>query len=111
MRRILAAALALVLALMLCACKSAEAKNVETQIGQIGDVTLESEAAKRTEALIDAIGEVTADSRSAIGQAQAAYDALSAQEREQVENNAALQAAHERFAAMKSAAVLELEAR
>ena len=45
MRRILAAALALVLALMLCACKSAEAKNVETQIGQIGDVTLESAAA------------------------------------------------------------------
>lgn len=151
MRRILAAALALVLALMLCACKSAEAKSVEAQIGQIGDVTLESaaaieeaeasfaalteeqkaevknydvllaaretytglksEAAKRTEALIDAIGEVTADSRSAIEQAQAAYDALSAQEREQVENNAALQAAHERFAALKSAAVLELEAR
>lgn len=151
MRRILAAALALVLALMLCACKSAEAKSVEAQIGQIGDVTLESaaaieeaeasfaalteeqkaevknydvllaaretytglksEAAKRTEALIDAIGEVTADSRSAIEQAQAAYDALSAQEREQVENDAALQAAHERFAALKSAAVLELEAR
>ena len=43
-------------------------------------------------------------------QAQAAYDALSAQEREQVENDAALQAAHERFAALKSAAVLELEA-
>lgn len=45
MRRILAAALALVLALMLCACKSAEAKSVEAQIGQIGDVTLESAAA------------------------------------------------------------------
>ena len=150
MRRILAAALALVLALMLCACKSAEAKSVEAQIGQIGDVTLESavaieeaeaafaalteeqkaevknydvllaaretytglksEAAQKTEALIDAIGDVTADSRAAIEQAQAAYDALSAQEREQVENYAILQEAHERFAALKSAAVLELEA-
>ena len=150
MRQILAAALALVLALMLCACKSAEAKSVEAQIGQIGDVTLESavaieeaeaafaalteeqkaevknydvllaaretytglksEAAQKTEALIDAIGDVTADSRAAIEQAQAAYDALSAQEREQVENYAILQEAHERFAALKSAAVLELEA-
>ena len=149
MRRILAAALALVLAMSLCACKSAEAKSVEAQIGQIGDVTLQSaaaieeaeaafaalteeqkaevknhdvllaaretytglksEAAKKTEALIDAIGDVTADSRAAIEQAQAAYDALSAQEREQVENYAALQAAHESFTALKSAAVLELE--
>ena len=46
MRRILAAALALVLAVALCACKSAEAKSVEAQIGQIGDVTLESAVGK-----------------------------------------------------------------
>ena len=138
MRRILAAALALVLALMLCACKSAEAKSVEAQIGQIGDVTLESAAAieeaeasfaalteeqkaevKNYDVLLAARETYTGLKSEAAKRTEALIDAIgevtadsrSAIGQAQAENNAALQAAHERFAAMKSAAVLELEAR
>ena len=49
-----------------------------------------STAVKETERLIDGIGEVTVDSEEAIEAAEAAYEALSEKDREQVSNYAAL---------------------
>ena len=90
MRRILAAALALVLALMLCACKSAEAKSVEAQIGQIGDVTLESAVA--------------------IEEAEAAFAALTEEQKAEVKNYDVLLAARETYTGLKSEAAQKTEA-
>ena len=54
-----------------------------------------SEAVKNTEKLIDAIGSVTVDSAAAVEAAEAAYNALSDEERAQVSNAADLTAARE----------------
>ena len=50
------------------------------------------------EALIDAIGEVTLDSKSAIDEARAAYDKLTAEQQAKVSNYAALTAAETTYA-------------
>lgn len=54
-----------------------------------------SKAIKEVETLIDAIGEVTADSETAVLTAEKAYDALTTEESEQVENYSALMEARE----------------
>ncbi|MDO4442749.1 MAG: hypothetical protein Q4B69_02650 [Slackia sp.] len=53
---------------------------------------------RETQTAIDAIGEVTLDSQDAITEANAKYDALSEELKEQVENHPALEAANERIA-------------
>lgn len=81
MKKWLALALAAVMLLSLCACKS--------------------KAAKQTDELILKIGEVTASSGDEVGAAQEAYDALSDKEKEQVENYAVLEQAQADLAAAK----------
>lgn len=75
-KRITALALLLALALALAGCGK-------------------SEAVKNTEKLIGEIGTVTADSAAAVEAAEAAYNALSEEERGQVSNAAVLSAARE----------------
>ncbi len=74
MKKAISLMLALVLCLSLCACGK-------------------SEAVKNVEALIDAIGEVAVESGDSIAAAQAAYDALSAEEQAKVGNSSTLSAA------------------
>lgn len=71
MKRVTSLFLALVLCVSLCACGK-------------------SKAVKETETLIDAIGEVTVDSESSVLAAEKAYDTLTAEEKEKVENYAVL---------------------
>lgn len=59
---------------------------------------LEAAPIKSVEALIDAIGEVTLDSKSAIDEARAAYDKLTAEQQTKVSNYAALTAAEATYA-------------
>jgi len=73
MKKIIATILALVMCLSLAACKSKEAKTVEE--------------------LIDAIGEVTLESESAIVSAENAYNALTAEDKAEIENHEILIAA------------------
>lgn len=70
--------LAIVLCLSLCAC------------GQ-------NEAVKQVESMIDALGEITLDRIDDICSAEAAYDALTAEEKEQVQNYSTLTAARDRY--------------
>lgn len=74
MKKAISLILALALCLSLCSCGK-------------------SKAAKNVEALIDAIGDVTADSEAAVVAAEQAYDGLSAEEKENIENYAALTSA------------------
>lgn len=67
--------ISLLLAIVMCASLSACGK---------------SKAVKEVETLIDTIGEVTADSESAVLAAEKAYDTLTAEEKEKVENYAVL---------------------
>lgn len=67
MKKAIALVLAMVISLSLCACGK-------------------SQAVQDVEALISAIGEVSLDSKEVIDAAQQAYDALSAEEKAQVEN-------------------------
>lgn len=76
MKKVISLLLALVLCISLCACGK-------------------SKAIKEVETLIDAIGEVTADSETAVLTAEKAYDALTTEESEQVENYSALMEARE----------------
>lgn len=66
MKKVIALILVLVMCLSLTACKSKEARNVEK--------------------LIDAIGEVTLESESAIISAENAYEALSEEDKAEIEN-------------------------
>ena len=59
---------------------------------------LEAAPIKSVEALIDAIGTVTLDSKSAIDEARAAYDKLTAEQQAKVSNYAALTAAETTYA-------------
>ena len=59
---------------------------------------LEAAPIKSVEALIDAIGTVTLDSKSAIDEARAAYDKLTAEQQAKVSNYAALTAAETNYA-------------
>ena len=59
---------------------------------------LEAAPIKSVEELIDAIGEVTLDSKSAIDEARAAYDKLTAEQQAKVRNYAALTAAETAYA-------------
>ena len=59
---------------------------------------LEAVPIKSVEELIDAIGEVTLDSKSAIDEARAAYDKLTAEQQAKVSNYAALTAAETAYA-------------
>ena len=59
---------------------------------------LEAAPIKPVEALIDAIGTVTLDSKSAIDEARAAYDKLTAEQQAKVSNYAALTAAETTYA-------------
>ena len=59
---------------------------------------LEAAPIKSVKALIDAIGEVTLDSKSAIDEARAAYDKLTAEQQAKVSNYAALTAAETAYA-------------
>ena len=59
---------------------------------------LEAAPIKSVEALIDAIGTVTLDSKSAIDEARAAYDKLTAEQQAKVSNYAALTAAEMTYA-------------
>lgn len=59
---------------------------------------LEAAPIKSVEALIDAIGTVTLDSKSAIDEARAAYDKLTAEQQAKVRNYAALTAAETAYA-------------
>ena len=84
---------------------SAEQKEYLT-FAQVAKVTalakriaeLEAAPIKSVEALIDAIGEVTLDSKSAIDEARAAYDKLTAEQQAKVSNYAALTAAETTYA-------------
>lgn len=87
MRRKIAAVLVLLLVLSLCACKSKEVKNAE--------------------ALIAAIGEVSLESGDAIAAAQSAYDALSGEDKADVENSADLTAALDAYQVIYDAAKAE----
>ena len=78
MKRGFSMLLALVLCLSLCAC------------GQ-------NEAVKQVESMIDALGEITLDRIDDICSAEAAYDALTAEEKEQVQNYSTLTAARDRY--------------
>lgn len=71
MKRVTIILLALILCLSLCGCGK-------------------SEAVKNVEAMIDAIGEVTLDSEAAVVAAEEAYAALTAEEKEKVENHIVL---------------------
>lgn len=71
MKRVISLFLALVLCVSLCACGK-------------------SKAVKEVETLIDTIGEVTVDSESSVVAAEKAYDTLTAEEKEKVENYAVL---------------------
>jgi len=84
---------------------SAEQKEYLT-FAQVAKVTalakriaeLEAAPIKSVEALIDAIGEVTLDSKSAIDEARAAYDKLTAAQQARVSNYATLTAAETTYA-------------
>ena len=84
---------------------SAEQKEYLT-FAQVAKVTalakriaeLEAAPIKSVEALIDAIGEVTLDSKSAIDEARAAYDKLTAEQQAKVSNYATLTAAETTYA-------------
>lgn len=76
MKKTISLLMALVLCLSLCACGK-------------------SKAVKEAETLIDAIGEVTADSEDAVSTAEEAYGALTAEEKEKVENYSSLTEARE----------------
>ena len=84
---------------------SAEQKEYLT-FAQVAKVTalakriaeLEAAPIKSVEALIDAIGTVTLDSKSAIDEARAAYDKLTAEQQAKVSNYAALTAAETTYA-------------
>ncbi len=71
MKRIISLVLVLALCLSLCACGK-------------------SKAVKNVEAMIDAIGEVTVDSEAAVVEAENAFDALTDEEKDKVENYAVL---------------------
>lgn len=92
MKKTVSLLLALTLCLSLCACgKSKSVKEVET--------------------LIDAIGEVSVDSEAAVVAAEEAYDALTSEEREKVENHTVLADARETLdAALYEKYVMELYA-
>lgn len=76
-KRIIAFALILCMALTLCACKSSEVKAVEQQIENLGEITLDSE--------------------QAIKEAADAYDALSSEDQADVENYDVLEQAESRY--------------
>ncbi len=83
MKRIIATLMTLCLCISLCACgKSAEAKKVDE--------------------LILAIGTVTEESEGAISAAQKAYDALTADQKGEVENHQVLVEAQEKLAEIKA---------
>lgn len=70
--------------------------------------TLSDLRARAVSDLIDAIGEVSMDSAGKIDEAQAAYDALSAEDQARVANAGTLTAAAEKLAEVKKAAAQQL---
>lgn len=76
-KRIIAFALILCMVLSLCACKSSEAKAVEQQIKNLGEITLDSE--------------------QAIKEAEDAYNALSSEDQASVKNYDMLEQAESRY--------------
>ncbi len=76
-------------------------KNGKTSLYDMSDVTLDANAAvSYVESLIDAIGTVDGSSGSAIAAARRVYNALSAAQKAQVKNYAALTAAERRLASL-----------
>lgn len=87
MKRRIALLLVFTLALSLCGCgKSKAVKSVEKQISNIGNITLESE--------------------TALSEAQKAYDSLTEEEKEKVENASLLEKSQDALVRMKEQAEL-----
>ncbi len=89
MKRFLALLLVLAVVLALCACGESADNPEPTEATEESA----SPAARQLEEQIYALGEISLDSKDAIEAAEAAYEALSAVEKEQVRNIAILQAA------------------
>lgn len=85
MKKIISLILALVMCLSLCACGK-------------------SEAVVKVEELISAIGEVTLESKGAIESAQEAFNALTEEEKAEVENYYVLVESHDAFKQLEEAA-------
>lgn len=87
MKKLFALILVLTIALSLCACKSAEAKNVEELITSIGNVSLDCE--------------------SSLTAAENAYNALSEEDKASIENHDVLTAARTSFDALRVDALID----